>query len=233
MSLWPNGFGNAWKSTSQISSVGASRFRVAFRKADPLPMFSLSASFATVTSTCALSGRWCQARYQQFPHVCREFCDGPIDRGLWETPFDPDPAADGGEASENVTVAFPGQDTAPARFSPGSRWYRTATTEYRPNRHGAARTTVRRDRPRVVSTPTHDRHSWDVISIDQRPPYVPTTASAVRPVSVVNRYSSRWVPVASLTHTHRIGTSPLPPLYNTRSRSPPRPGGCRRRTTRR
>jgi hypothetical protein len=49
--------------------------------------------------------------------------------------------------------------------------------------------------------------------MDQRPQYMPTTASAVSVVSVVSRYSSRWVPVTSLTNTQRIGTSPSPPLY--------------------
>ncbi len=29
----------------------------------------------------------------------------------------------------------------------------------------------------------------------------------------MNRYSSRWVPVVSLTNTPRTGTNPPPPLY--------------------
>jgi hypothetical protein len=62
-------------------------------------------------------------------------------------------------ASENVTASFPGHDTDPVRLASGSAWYRAATTEYNPNRHGAARQIVARDRPRVVSRPVHDRHS--------------------------------------------------------------------------
>src|SRR5947208_16706824 len=42
---------------------------------------------------------------------------------------------------------------------------------------------------------------------------MPTTAPGASPGSVVNRYSSRCGPVASLTNTHRTGTSPPPPLY--------------------
>src|SRR5438477_12661624 len=42
---------------------------------------------------------------------------------------------------------------------------------------------------------------------------MPTTASGESAGSVVSRYSSRCVPVASLTNTHRTGTSPHPPLY--------------------
>src|SRR5437588_2454571 len=42
---------------------------------------------------------------------------------------------------------------------------------------------------------------------------MPTTASGESAGSVVSRYSSRCVPVASLTNAHRTGTSPHPPLY--------------------
>src|SRR5437763_14055111 len=42
---------------------------------------------------------------------------------------------------------------------------------------------------------------------------MPTTASGESAGSVVSRYSSRCVPVASLTNTHRTGTSPHPPVY--------------------
>src|SRR5688572_20202810 len=39
------------------------------------------------------------------------------------------------------------------------------------------------------------------------------TSAAARAGSVVNRYSSRCVPVRSSTNTHRTGTSPRPDLY--------------------
>src|SRR3954469_8649501 len=81
-------------------------------------------------------------------------------------------------ASENVTVASPGHATAPVRFAAGNEWNRIATTVYSPNRHGAARRTVFLHRPHVVSNPRHDRLSWNVVSMFQRPQYAPTTASA-------------------------------------------------------
>src|SRR5687768_4245876 len=88
-----------------------------------------------------------------------------------------------------------------------------ATTEYRPNRHGAARSTVRRHHPRVVSRPNPDRHSCIVVSMFHRAVYRLMTTAGTRAGSVVNRYSSRWVPVRSATNTHRTGTSPRPDLY--------------------
>jgi hypothetical protein len=47
----------------------------------------------------------------------------------------------------------------------------------------------------------------------QRPQYRPTTSAGRRDGSVVNRYSSRWVPSRSETNTQRTGTSPRPDLY--------------------
>jgi len=72
-------------------------------------------------------------------------------------------------ASENVTVALPGQATAPTRFASGRASNRTATTVYSPSRHGPARRTVLLDRPRVVSSPRADRASWKVVSMLHRP----------------------------------------------------------------
>ena len=71
-------------------------------------------------------------------------------------------------ASENVTVSFPGHITRPARLPSGSRWYRTATTEYSPNRHGAARSTVRRW---VWSEGVFPRAGADA-AVEQLPPEV-------------------------------------------------------------
>ena len=72
-------------------------------------------------------------------------------------------------ASENVTVAFPGHATAPARFAAGRAWNRIATTEYDPSRHGLARGTVFLHHPRAVSRPKHERASGNVASMFQRP----------------------------------------------------------------
>src|SRR5262245_52097048 len=71
-------------------------------------------------------------------------------------------------ASPNVNPDLPGHATAPVRFDSGNAWNRRATTEYRPNRHGAARRTVARHHPRVDSRPRHERSSWKVVSIFQR-----------------------------------------------------------------
>jgi hypothetical protein len=70
-------------------------------------------------------------------------------------------------ASENVTAAFPGHDTAPPRFASGRAWNRTATTVYSPSRHGPARRTVLLHRPRVVSNPSAERASSNVVSMCQ------------------------------------------------------------------
>jgi hypothetical protein len=70
-------------------------------------------------------------------------------------------------ASENVTVVLPGQDTDPNRCSAGRAANHNATTVYRPNRHGAARNTVDRRQPLVVSKPRWARASWKVVSICQ------------------------------------------------------------------
>src|SRR5688572_15111220 len=56
-------------------------------------------------------------------------------------------------ASENVTTALPGHWTDTRRSRSGRATNSSATTEYRPNRQGAARSTVRRHQPRVVSSP--------------------------------------------------------------------------------
>ena len=57
-------------------------------------------------------------------------------------------------ASENVTSCFPAQSTArtPA-YRLGNWLYKHATALYRPNRHGATRSTVFSFQPRVVSSP--------------------------------------------------------------------------------
>jgi len=62
-------------------------------------------------------------------------------------------------ASENVAAASPGHDTDPVRLASGGAWYGAAATGYDPNGHRAARPTVARDRPRVVSSPAQDRQS--------------------------------------------------------------------------
>src|SRR5262245_18376148 len=71
-------------------------------------------------------------------------------------------------ASEKLTAAFPGQRIAPVRFASGRAWYNTVITVYRPNRQGAARSTVWRHHPRVVSNPRQERISWKVVSMFQR-----------------------------------------------------------------
>jgi hypothetical protein len=62
-------------------------------------------------------------------------------------------------ASEKVRPAFPGQLIYPTRFDSGNSGYNTATAAYNPTRHGAARSTVPRHQPRVVSRPRHERGS--------------------------------------------------------------------------
>src|SRR5260221_6296439 len=54
--------------------------------------------------------------------------------------------------SENVTSVFPSHWTARTRAYRLGNWlYKHATSVYRPNRHGAARSTVFSFQPRVVS----------------------------------------------------------------------------------
>lgn len=70
-------------------------------------------------------------------------------------------------ASEKVTTALPGHSTPTDRFDSGKAWYSNATTAYSPKRHGAARSTVRRHQPLVVSSPRWQRSSWNVVSMVQ------------------------------------------------------------------
>src|SRR5262245_4266904 len=63
-------------------------------------------------------------------------------------------------ASEKVMVALPAHGTTSSRRSAsGSAAYHSATTAYKPNKHGSARRTVWRDQPRVVSRPKYARTS--------------------------------------------------------------------------
>ena len=57
-------------------------------------------------------------------------------------------------------IALPGQSTTRTRvYRAGNSEYNNATTVYKPNRHGATRSTVFRLQPRVVSTPRYARSS--------------------------------------------------------------------------
>src|SRR5689334_15524075 len=76
-------------------------------------------------------------------------------------------------ASEKVTAVFPGHQITLRRLASGNVAYSRATTEYKPNKQGAARNTVARHQPRVVSNPKWQRSSWKVVSIFQRPVYKP------------------------------------------------------------
>src|SRR6516164_4825266 len=96
-------------------------------------------------------------------------------------------------ASEKVTSSFPGQNTVRCcRYFLGNWVYSNATTVYKPNKHGTARSTVSSVQPRVVSKPRYARISWKVVSRFQRPVYVSITAAALQVRSVVKKYSSRW-----------------------------------------
>src|SRR5262249_17063434 len=117
------------------------------------------------------------------------------------------------KASENVTVAFPGQLTPPRRFAAGNAAYSSVTTVYRPNRHGAARSTVPRHQPRVVSGPRWARISWNVVPMFHRPVYSVMISGGFSAGSVVEKYSSRCVPLSSRTNPQRSGARPWPDLY--------------------
>src|SRR5579883_929802 len=62
-------------------------------------------------------------------------------------------------ASENVVVVFPGHTTPPTRSGCGNNWNNTATTLYKPSRHGPARNTVLLHQPHVLSKPKQLRDS--------------------------------------------------------------------------
>src|SRR4029077_21226382 len=96
----------------------------------------------------------------------------------------------------------------------GHSRYRHTTTLYNPNRHGAARKTVSFFLPRVVSNPTYERISSNVVSTFQRRVYVSTISLGFIPTSVLEKYSSRCVPLRSRTYTQRTSTSPCPGLYH-------------------
>ena len=89
----------------------------------------------------------------------------PSDCG--KTPSDHSQRRTAARASEKVTPPLPGHATDPWRWPGGSAAYSSATTVYRPNRHGAARSTVFGHQPRVVCSPRWQRSSWKVVSFDQ------------------------------------------------------------------
>src|SRR5215831_2846018 len=75
-------------------------------------------------------------------------------------------------ASENVTPALPSQSTPDsAGACAGNCSYSDATTLYKPNKHGSARSTVGAHQPRVVSSPRYERISAKVVSMFQRAAY--------------------------------------------------------------
>src|SRR5436305_13789771 len=93
----------------------------------------------------------------------------------------------GASASENVTVASPGQTAAPTRFPSGSARYSTAPTDSSPNRQGADRRTVSRHHPRVVSSPRWQRSSWKVVSTHHLRQYPRMTKGAEAAGSVATK----------------------------------------------
>ncbi len=116
-------------------------------------------------------------------------------------------------ASENVTVAFPGHDTAPVPCAPGGAWNGIATTAYNPGRHGPARRTVFGHHPRAVPGPRAERASGNVAPIVRRPPSSARARAGVEFGSAVTAHSSRCVPPAPRTNPHRRGTRPRPASY--------------------
>ena len=59
----------------------------------------------------------------------------------------------------------------------------------------------------------YSRHSWNVVSMDQRRVSHATICCGFIVISVVKKYSSRWVPVQSWTYTQRTSTRASPMRY--------------------
>jgi hypothetical protein len=89
-------------------------------------------------------------------------------------------------ASENVTAVLPSHSTpASPCASAGNCSYSDATTVYKPNKHGSARSTVRAHQPRVVSNPRYERISAKVVSTFHRAAYASMISGGVSLKSVV------------------------------------------------